>query len=523
MPRAVWVRTLLLALGLGLAASGPVPAAPPEDPRPAARRLYHKSRNFKIPIQVDGSEKTRLREIQLWWSADQGDSWDIYSRVGPESTFFSFKAPRDGEFWFAVRTQDTRGYLYPAASQGVEPGLKVVVDTVPPTLALKLKSRRSGQVRLQYEAADKNLDLSKLHIEYQAEGASTWRSVPLARTAEFGDIGWNANTAAMLKVRGSVVDRAGNVTLTELEIAQGVPDADEFAGDDPQNAPSPPPLVNPITRNTGRVSPGRARAADPGPPPDLEEAAPAEGGAEEGPAGGGAAADIDAGNTNPDIPRLLVASPRFPLKYSVENAGAAGAASVEIYMTRDDGRTWGYLGRDPDNVSPFYVELPGDGVYGLRLVARSASGFGDRKPQPGDLPETYAEVDSTPPAIQMGTPKLVQSGGTPTLQITWKAEDPHLGPKPVVLSFRPDTPDGIWQQFATVANTGQYLWKLPTGLPGRIHLKVDVIDTLGNRGYAETPEDAAFVVDRSRPKGRIIGLDPGANPRVGSGGGGPRY
>jgi hypothetical protein len=38
---------------------------------------------------------------------------------------------------------------------------------------------------------------------------------------------------------------------------------------------------------------------------------------------------------------------------------------------------------------------------------------------------------------------------------------------------------------------------------------------LGNRGAAETTNTAPIIVDRTRPRGRIIGLDP--NARAGDG------
>ena len=60
------------------------------------------------------------------------------------------------------------------------------------------------------------------------------------------------------------------------------------------------------------------------------------------------------------------------------------------------------------------------------------------------------------------------------------------------------------------------LWKtldntsgpFPRPAPQRFHLKVEAIDTVGHRGSAETTDMGPVVVDRSRPRSRIIGLDP---------------
>jgi len=59
-----------------------------------------------------------------------------------------------------------------------------------------------------------------------------------------------------------------------------------------------------------------------------------------------------------------------------------------------------------------------------------------------------------------------------------------------------------------IENNGQFTWNLPANCPPRIHFRVDVVDSLGNRGSAETTETGAVLVDRTKPKGRITGLVP---------------
>src|SRR5688500_4602973 len=60
---------------------------------------------FDIPFQIDepipGQEPV---EVQLHVSDDQGATWNIASKVNPDAGRFSYRASRDGEFWFLVRT-----------------------------------------------------------------------------------------------------------------------------------------------------------------------------------------------------------------------------------------------------------------------------------------------------------------------------------------------------------------------------------------------------------------------------------
>jgi hypothetical protein len=251
-----------------------------------------------------------------------------------------------------------------------------------------------------------------------------------------------------------------------------------------------------------------AASTGPGPPAQGQGQGQGRGGTPAG-AGGGT---------------LLVRSPQFALQYAVDDAGPSGPAMVELWVTRDGGRNWNRRGEDPDRVSPLVVDLGGEGTFGLCLVARAASGLGDLPPAPGDLPQTWVEVDSTPPHVRL-LPTVVGSGANlGKVAIRWRAEDAHLGPQPVSIAWRADQPGSAWQPIAErIENNGQYIWSVPPNVPPRFHLRVDVLDTVGNNGTAETAEGNAVIVDRARPRSRILGLDPtarhgrGANPVAGAG------
>jgi len=224
-----------------------------------------------------------------------------------------------------------------------------------------------------------------------------------------------------------------------------------------------------------------------------------------------------AGGADPSEGRtMLVPSPRFKLQYAIEDAGPNGPASVELWITQDGGRTWIRRSEDPDKVSPFDVDLGGEGTFGICLVARSASGLGDQPPAPGDPPQSWVEVDSTPPSVQLYPPQIGTGPHAGKVAITWRASDLHLAPRSVSLLWRPDQPGATWQPIVDgQENMGQYVWTVPPSFPARFHLRVEAVDTLGHRGGAETTDSAPVIVDRSRPRSRIIGLDP--NARAGDG------
>lgn len=549
-----------LALGLALALAAPVRdlAAAPADPAPSRPAkvftIYHKSRSFRIPFNVDADDRPRLKEVQLCVSEDLGETWRIVSRTTPDRPAFTFRAGRDAEYWFAVRTIDTKGQVYPAEEKTVEPSMKVVVDTVAPSLVVEPDPRRASVGSVRWEVRDENLDLKSLVLEYQVEGGRDWRRVPIRRPSLIGSERWDAGTAEPLKVRASIADKAGNVAEQVLTLPEGTPvDPDRFPGD-----LTPPGVAQissgPSAPGSDDPAPGAPAADDPFPYPAPQSPAPADG------EGGGPALPNFGGEPDPPAPTPapqptaetpadepepadtperspsagatgasptagsipVVSSPKFPLQYAVEDAGPGGPAKVELWATPDGGRHWYRQGEDPDHASPFPVDLGGEGTFGLRVVSHSASGLGDPPPGPGDKPDLSVIVDSTRPAVQLYplTPGTGPTSGQ--LLIRWQAGDAHLAARPIRLSWRPEQPGTRWQPITPdpVANTGQYIWAVPTNAPARIHVRVDAIDQAGNRAYADTTAGPAVAV-KLRPRTRIIGLDlgpqaglnPAARPR----------
>ena len=561
---------LVLRLGaLVVLLAGIVPgiarAAPGAGDGSNAPRIYNKGRNFRIPFNLNPEGRDRVKELHLLVSEDLGYRWRPVSKTFPEHPTFTFRATHDGEFWFAVQTLTTDGKVSPPSDSTIEPNLKVVVDSLRPSLLLEPDDRRGSQASVRWEVKDENLDLKSLVLEYQVEGAGSWRRVPIKRPKLIGAQAWDAGTAEALKVKMSIADKAGNVSEAVIDLPEGAGSPAEMTSSDlgesgppgisqlsgageseidagpdftPVNAAptasrrsatatgrsarqtrsraagaqerEQKPNIGLAERDSGSFgmgSPG-PRAADrsphdlfatPGGPGAAPSLVPQRQGEPGQPAG------RDGGGT------LLVASPRFKLQYAVDDAGPNGPATVELWITQDGGRTWIRRGEDSDRVSPIDVDLGGEGTYGVCLVARSASGLGDQPPAPGDPPQSWVEVDSTAPSVQLLPPQVGTGANSGKVAIAWRASDLHLLPKSVSLYWRPDRAGTAWQPLASgLEAAGQYVWLVPADVPQRFHLKVEAVDSVGHRGAAETTETGAIMVDRSRPRSRIIGLEPNA-------------
>ncbi len=375
--------------------------------------------------------------------------------------------------------------------------------------------------------------------------------MPITRPTLIGSESWDAGTADALRVRMAVSDKAGNAAETMIDLSDGTPmqpgmasaprkrasagfapisrissgpdtpkDMDPFPPIEPFPTanPNPPPApMNPPTSITPAPE-----TNPPEPAPSRNPGDPFRGGGivtgAETAAGQTAGPASDAASDAAQSKTMLLDRPQFPLQYAVDDAGPSGPASVELWVTRNNGRTWAKKADDPDRVSPFPVDLGGEGTFGLRVVARSATGQGDAAPVPGDPPHLTVDIDTTAPTVQMQAPILGLNQHAGKLAILWRASDLHFGAKPVTILWRPDEPNSQWQPIAgPTENTGKLIWTIPANLPAKIHVRVEAVDDAGNRGFAETAEGSPVLIDRSKPKSRIIGLDPSIRAGMRSG------
>jgi hypothetical protein len=219
-----------------------LPAQVPDDVRVSPSR----ERSFRIPFQTQTGER-RIREVQLYYSTDQGRTWQQYATATPEQGYFpQFNAPQDGTYWFSVRTLDIQGRLNPPSNDGFRAGLKVLVDTVRPTVQLRALPPRDGHVGVAWEVHDENLDITTLRLDYQVQGGAQWVPVRVEQNVT-GQAYWLPMTNAALDARLTVSDTVGNVG--EAHAALNGP-----AGATPQQPATPP--GNPQVRmvNSKRIS-----------------------------------------------------------------------------------------------------------------------------------------------------------------------------------------------------------------------------------------------------------------------------
>ena len=216
---------------------------------------------------------------------------------------------------------------------------------------------------------------------------------------------------------------------------------------------------------------------------------------------------------------------RFDLAYKVEQTGPSGVKHVDLWVTRDDGRTWTNWSQHDGRELPIRVQLDGkpnsvpEGLYGFRLVPMSGAGLSEPTPIAGEAPDMRVVVDLTPPNVTVFEP-ISDPAQREVLLLQWKATDKNFADDPISIEWS-ERATGPWQSVIAsdgivrvnalesagprrIANDGQYRWRVPTGLPPKVYLKVSARDAAGNVTEVITPNP--ITVDLNRPRARINGI-----------------
>jgi hypothetical protein len=202
----------------------------------------------------------------------------------------------------------------------------------------------------------------------------------------------------------------------------------------------------------------------------------------------------------------MVNTRRFELGYDVDSVGSDGISKVELWGTRDGGRSWQCFGADSDTRSPFPVRVDGEGLYGFRMIVETTSGLRGMTPRAGELPDIWVGVDTTRPAARLVTTEPHPALKTTEVFVRWEADDQLLAPRPVTLLFSPEA-SGPWTVLASgLENTGEYHWRIDARIPDRIFIRLEVRDEAGNVAAVESREP--ITIDRIRPQGRILDVRP---------------
>ena len=519
----------LVVLGMGcFAARAQAQELPP--------KTYMSKNVFYLPVKIDDRMRASLREVQLYSKDDPNKSWVLRERASPSQTYFTFRAPHDGEYWFTVVIVDKTGRPVPADIRKEMPGLIVVLDTQQPQVDVQQVPSATEGTCFRCIVKDENPDMAKTRFYYQT-GDSVWRPLaPMANQMDQYCIPAQAVFTGMVKVEagdlaGNTVNREFNMSAAKNTALTASPDKGPAVKNAPMNVDSMSsrqPAAFPVEQVGGQeVEPQLANnnnnpqlannnnnlqlANNSNPPAAFPTAADTH-------TAKNMPSDTPSESAPNVIPGAVGTSQRMGmasvhqvnkthafLQYQIDHIGPSGIGKVEVWLTRNKGQTWQKLSEDSKQPSLIEVDLPGEGVFGIRLVMSNGRGFGATPPSPGDTPDWWIEVDTTKPQVELRGLRMGTAQDSGCVFITWAAQDKNLTSEPIDLYFAL-APDGPWQPIAqNLKNDGHFCWRMPAYLGTEAFVRVIAHDTAGNATIADFPQPVPLD-DMSRPRGRLTGI-----------------
>lgn len=467
-----------------------------EAQQPTLRQpVYWRQNVFAIPFRVAPSpdRDTSAIEVVLFVSTDQGATWQRPSRVDAQDGQFTYRAPQDGEYWFAVQSVGPAG---PMQVNVASPQLRVIVDTVAPQMELKARSEPDGAVTAEWRIHEEHLDARSFMLEFRADsGSYQWQEIAVQppqkdrqQSHYEGHARWypqGATDAILLRAR--VRDLAGNPAWSQTEVSLNSEPAGgeieeierpwaDVAAEDNQQLPDDGDsrrrwLPDGVTDEPLSQDPGVASSAA---PVRQEELPP---------------------NRQSDHVPIRRPRRREKLLPAYRHEDAARPDRTAARPPQDAGQN----GPQSSPVNPPVADNYGRPGEGVGSAGDGWLGSSAASPQKNTLPFSIADlpegawprtIDSTQfeleYEIDSAEPSRVELWGTTDGGRTWR--------------YYAGDPDGQSPMFVEVAGDGLYGFRLLTNPLG----------TGTTDGPVEGDEPELWVaVDRTPPVARILGIEQG--------------
>jgi hypothetical protein len=180
---AVTIAWVGWCFGLGVANESPAPTADANASQSIQQQaVFLSTAQFQIPFSIDPSG-TQPTAVQLFVSTDEGRTWQQQGSVGPDAGHFEFRAAAEGNYWFTVRTVDSAGTAFPSPN----PPMRVAVDTSKPEVAIQADLDQQGNLIVDIQAADSNLDLQSGILRVRTDRETNWREIPVESLQPVGN------------------------------------------------------------------------------------------------------------------------------------------------------------------------------------------------------------------------------------------------------------------------------------------------------------------------------------------------
>ena len=173
------------------------------------------TRSVEIEYRVNEAALP-LTRVELWYSRDNGDSWQRFGVDEDRQSPLVFEAPEEGLYAFYVIAENRMGASSPPPSAATLPQQWAFVDFTPPIVQLhpvQVQQPAGGREQLQvrWTAIDANFDARPITLSYRLAPDGEWAEIG-ERLANTGRFDWTPpeQLEGRVVVRLTVTDRSGH-------------------------------------------------------------------------------------------------------------------------------------------------------------------------------------------------------------------------------------------------------------------------------------------------------------------------
>ncbi len=199
------------------------PQTPPQTNLPVGERpQITNARRFQLDYDITAVGPEGVAEVQLWATADGGNSWRMWGTDDDRQSPFEVVAEQEGVFGFHVVVVGGNGLVGRRPRSGDLPDVWVGVDTTAPTArltgAVYGEGPHIGKLFIRWEADDLNLGDRPVTLQYAENSAGPW-TIIASGLPNNGEYGWPADARLPDRVylRLEVRDGAGNTAVDQLK------------------------------------------------------------------------------------------------------------------------------------------------------------------------------------------------------------------------------------------------------------------------------------------------------------------
>ncbi len=187
--------------------------------------LRVRSQVLEIEYEVDESALP-LVSAQLWYTMDEGQSWQFYGSDDDRQSPILFNATVEGKYGFYFVLRNTVGVSSADPTSGTQPQLQAFVDYTPPVVQLHdlRQTTLLGQrvVQIRWTAIDTNLTSRPVEILYQRPPDETWYPVASEPLPNTGRYDWRLpeDSQGTIAIRLTVADLGGHRANSERKVIE---------------------------------------------------------------------------------------------------------------------------------------------------------------------------------------------------------------------------------------------------------------------------------------------------------------